>query len=92
MFDAVKEYGSQGEPQRKQREAPAALAEKESDSNPEEAAHEKPAGGMLGGAAKQVNAKKQNGWLDGGTTAGVSSALLEASQGKLEAGKNLGNE
>jgi hypothetical protein len=61
-----------------QREAPAALAEKESDSNPEEAAHENPAGGMLGGAATQVNAKKQNDWLEGRTTMGQSRARFEA--------------
>jgi hypothetical protein len=59
MFDAVEDNSSQSEPQRQQHEAPAALAEKESDSNPEEAAHVHPAGEMLGGAAKQVNAKKQ---------------------------------
>src|SRR6266481_2897645 len=66
MFEAVEGNGPQREPQRKQRDAPAALAEKESDSNPKEAAHENPAGRMLGGAAKQVNAKKKRmiGWRE----------------------------
>jgi hypothetical protein len=57
MVPMIKRYGSQQKPQRQQRETPAALAEKKRKSDPEESTHENPAGGMLGGAAKQVNAK-----------------------------------
>jgi hypothetical protein len=57
-LEVVENNGAECKPQGEQREAPAALAEKESNSNPDEAAHVNPAGGMLGGAAQQVNAKK----------------------------------
>ncbi len=42
---------------------------------------------MLGGAAKQVNAEKQDGGVEGRTTAARSSARLDGSQGKLRAEK-----
>ncbi|HEY6267917.1 MAG TPA: hypothetical protein VIX11_06450 [Candidatus Acidoferrum sp.] len=58
MLEAVENNGAECKPQREQPEAPAALAEKESNSNPDETTHVNPAGGMLGGAAQQVNAKK----------------------------------
>jgi hypothetical protein len=40
MFEVMEKDGAHGEPHRQQCEAPAALAEEESDSNPNEAAHE----------------------------------------------------
>ena len=57
-LEIVEGDSSESEPEREQCKTPSALAEKKSDSNPNEAAHVKPAGGMLGGAEWQVNAKK----------------------------------
>src|SRR5580704_11203655 len=48
MLEAIENDGTERKPQREQSKSPAALAEKESDSNPDEAAHVSPAGGMLG--------------------------------------------